>query len=243
VDFDVVAHDLRSPLNVMLVQVRLLAVEGLSDAGRRRLGVLEEQMHRMLRLLDTHAGREPHLMSPAPVDVGVMLRSVVSELEALLERRGIEIRLASTGSLPRVPGDRDLLHRVLLNVLINAAEAMSNAGAIVIATRTERAPNSSAGTLRIEVADTGSGMAPETLAHAFDHGFTTKSATEVRGFGLGICREILEMHGGEIHLTSVVGQGTTVSLALPIHRELRPSGTLAQDRDSLSATPPQHRHR
>jgi signal transduction histidine kinase len=242
VDFNVLAHDLRAPLNVMLVQMRLIAVEALSDSGRKRIGVLEEQVHRMLRLLDTYAGREPYVMSPAPVDVGVMLRNVVSELEALIERRGIEITLTTAGSLPRVPGDRDLLHRVLLNLLTNAVEAMSKAGAIVIATRTERAANSSGGTLRIDVADSGAGMTPEIIAHAFEHGFTTKGVTEIRGFGLGICREIVQMHGGQIQLSSVPGQGTTVSLMLPIHRELRPSGTMAHDGDSLPATPPERCH-
>jgi two-component system, OmpR family, sensor histidine kinase BaeS len=231
-DFAVVAHDLRTPLHVMLVHLRLLTSETLSASGRTRLGVLESQVRRMIRLLDNGATPSHDQISCSKVDIGLTIRSVVSELEALFERRGIEINWTRTGPLPYVDGDQDLLHSALLNVLINAADAMPASGAITITTRAELSADSSARTVRIEIADTGTGIAPELVSHVFDHGFTTKAGAQPRGFGLGICRRIVQMHDGQIELSSVPGHGTTVSFTLPVRREL-PLGMLAPAACSL----------
>ena len=217
-DFNAVAHDLRTPLNVMLGHMQLLAVERLSDTGRQRLGVLERQIRRMMRLLDSCSGQHPDITCPVPVDLSVMVRNVVSELDALLERRGIEVRMTIRGFLPCVQGDGDLLHRVLVNVLVNAADSMGEGGWIEITAFTDRVPGSPIGMVHVQIADSGAGIPPEVIARVFDRGFTTKVGGEAHGFGLSICREIVEMHGGEIQLSSVLGQGTTVQLTLPIAR-------------------------
>jgi signal transduction histidine kinase len=72
-DFTAVAHDLRTPLNVMLGHMQLLAVEGLSDTGRQRLRVLEAQVRRIMRLLDSCCGQRSDMTCAAPVDLGVMI--------------------------------------------------------------------------------------------------------------------------------------------------------------------------
>ena len=71
------------------------------------------------------------------------------------------------------------------------------------------------GTIRIDIADTGIGIPADLIPRVFERGFTTKSSGASRGFGLGICREIIQMHGGEIRLSSTAGSGTTVRLSLP----------------------------
>jgi len=186
----------------------------------------------MMRLLDDGATPSHDQISRSKVDIGVTIRSVVSELEALFARRGIEINWTRSGPLPYVDGDQDLLHRALLNVLINAADAMPASGAIAITTRAELSADSSAVAVRIEIADTGAGIAPELVTHVFDHGFTTKAGAQPRGFGLGICRRIVQMHDGQIELSSVPGHGTTVSFTLPVRRGL-PLLTLAPAACSL----------
>jgi signal transduction histidine kinase len=213
-DFTAVAHDLRSPLTVMLGHMRLLAVEQLSHTGRHRLEILEAQVHRMMRLLDT-CGEHAGMSFVAPVDLGLLIGNVVSELEAVLERQGIEIASTIVGALPVVVGDRDSLHRVLFNVLINAADSMAGSGRIEIAARVEQPPNASVGTIHIDIADTGIGIPAHLIPRVFERGFTTKSSGDSRGFGLGICREIIQMHGGDIGLSSTAGSGTTVHLSLP----------------------------
>lgn len=214
-DFAAVAHDLRTPMNVMLGHMQLLAVERLSDTGRHRLEVLEAQVHRMMRLLDTCGEQHGGTPFVAPVDLGLLIGNVVSELEAVLERQGIEIASTIDSALPCVAGDRDLLHCVLLNVLINAADSMAGSERIEIAARVKQLPNARVGTIHIDIADTGSGIPADLIPRVFERGFTTKSSGNSRGFGLGICREIIQMHGGDIRLSSTAGSGTTVRLSLP----------------------------
>ena len=228
-DFNAVAHDLRTPLNVMLGHMQLLAIERLCDTGRQRLGVLETQIRRMMRLLNSCSGQQPDTASLVPVDLSAMIRNVTSELDAFLERRSIDVTLTIRGCLPCVQGDSDLLHRVLLNVLINAADSMEEGGYIEITPFTDRVSNSAAGTVQIEIADSGAGIRPELVARVFDRGFTTKGSREAHGFGLSICREVMKIHGGDIQLSSVLGQGTTVKLTLPIDSQAdRDACALAQ---------------
>jgi signal transduction histidine kinase len=173
----------------------------------------------MMRLLDSGATPACDQILRSQVDVGVAIRTVVSELESMFDRRGIAITWTSDTTLPCVDGDPDLLHRALLNILINAADAMAAAGAITITTCTEAA-DAADGTVRIDVADTGAGIAPELMSRVFDPGFSTKPSGQPRGFGLGISRRIAQLHGGRIDLSSVPGHGTTVSFTLPIHHEV-----------------------
>lgn len=225
-DFAAVAHDLRTPLHVMLVHLRLLTAEGVSTAGRTHVAILESQVRRMMRLLDSGASSTHDPISLSLVDIGVAIRNIVSELEPVFERQGIAITWTRSGPLPCIEGDQDLLHRALLNVLMNAADATPRAGAITIATRSDASSGSSTGTVHIDITDTGAGIAPDVMSRIFDPGFTTKPSTRARGFGLGICRRILQMHDGRIDLSSVPGHGTTVSFTLPIHHEL-PHGAMA----------------
>src|SRR5262245_42262327 len=123
-DFALVSHELRTPLHVMLVHLRLLAPEDLSADGRGHLTVLESQVRRMMRLLDSGATPAHDEIVRSQVDVGVTIRNVVSELASLFDRRGIAIAWTRDRPVPCVDGDPDLLHRALLNLLLNAADAM-----------------------------------------------------------------------------------------------------------------------
>jgi two-component system NtrC family sensor kinase len=147
-------------------------------------------------------GHQPCAHVVEPVDLGLLIRNVVSEVEAVLERQRIELASTLDGPLPLVVGNGDLLHRVLLNVLINAADSIAGIGRIEIGARVEQRPNAPVGTVHIDIADTGVGIPADVIPHIVEHGFTTKSSGDSRGFGLGICREIIQMHGGDIRLSS-----------------------------------------
>jgi two-component system, NtrC family, sensor kinase len=214
-DFVAVAHDLRTPLNVVLAYVRLLSAEHVSDLGRHRLDIIETQIGRMMRLLDTCVARTdaPRLTL---IDLNTAIRNVAAELEAMLQQRQIDIELDVDESLPPMWGDADALHRVLLNVLVNSADAISGSGRIRVSARCARAWSTQEQAIQIEVTDTGTGIPADVLPCVFDRGFTTKRPGHGSGLGLGICRDIIHMHGGRMELLSEQGKGTTVRLSLPI---------------------------
>jgi signal transduction histidine kinase len=216
-DFTAVAHDLRTPLNAMLGHTRLLSIEALSEAGRQRLEIIEAQIRRMATLLDTCLPHPPRHAAGA-VDLAATLRNVVAELEAMLQRRGVEVTVGEAPMLPPVAGDGDELHRVLVNVIVNAADAMPEGGRIHVRARVEPVTMASTAVVAIDVVDSGTGIPAELLSRVFDRGFTTKPDGDGAGLGLAICREIVQAHGGDIALSSVEGRGTTVHLLLPAGR-------------------------
>ena len=214
-DFTAVAHDLRSPLHVMLGHMQLLAAEQLTETGRRRLEILEAQVQRMMRLLERWDGQAAAPGSRT-VDIGVLIGNLVGELAPLLSVHAIELTVNIEGTLSPVAGDADSLYRALLNIAVNAAESISGAGTIAIGARMTRpAIADRSPMVHVEVADTGSGIPADVLPRVFERGFTTKPPGESHGLGLDICREIVEMHAGQIRLASAPGAGTTVHLLLP----------------------------
>jgi signal transduction histidine kinase len=108
------------------------------------------------------------------------------------------------------------LQQVLLNLIINARQAMPNGGQLTVAVST----NVEAGVGEISVRDSGEGIPPETLRKIFDPYFTTKTADSQgqggTGLGLSMAREVIEAHHGRIRVESTVGQGTTFTLKLPL---------------------------
>ena len=214
-DFSAVAHDLRTPLNVMLGHMQLLSVEHLSDTGRHRLCVLEAQVRRMMRLLDG-CGADASAARRVRVDLAAVIRNAVSELDVVLERQRIDIRSNIEGDLPTLLGDGDLLHRVMLNVLMNAADSIAGGGRIEIDARVKQGSPRQVESIDVEITDTGAGIPADLLQRVFEHGFTTKRCGESHGLGLCICREIIELHGGDIQLSSEAGRGTTVRISFPL---------------------------
>ncbi|RKH03948.1 response regulator [Corallococcus carmarthensis] len=118
------------------------------------------------------------------------------------------------GPVPRVLGSEARLGQVLLNLLVNAMQAIpeGDPGRHEVRVRTG---TDASGHARVEVEDTGGGIAPDVLPRIFDPFFTTKGNDEGTGLGLAICQQIVRTHGGELRVHSVPGQGTTFTLLLP----------------------------
>jgi two-component system, LuxR family, sensor kinase FixL len=215
-DFAAVAHDLRGPLNAMLGHMQLLATEGVSDKARRRLQVIEAQIHRMVMLLESCTPNPEQPRRIEPVDLTAAVHSVVAELEGTCERRRIKVIVSSEQSLQLVDGDANELHRLLMNLFTNAADAMPNGGRLLVRVRQRR--TRPVPTAAICVTDSGMGIPPDVVPRVFARGFTTKPPGQGTGLGLAICQEIVRAHGGAIHLRSTVGRGTTVRVRLPVSR-------------------------
>lgn len=123
------------------------------------------------------------------------------------------------GDLPNITCAPSQLNQVFLNLFTNAAQAMETSGSLVIRTRHED------GAVSVCVKDSGKGIKPENLARIFDPFFTTKPVGEGTGLGLAITHQIIQQHGGEIRVESMVGAGTSFHIRLPVS----PAGTCQDD--------------
>jgi signal transduction histidine kinase len=128
--------------------------------------------------------------------------------------KGIEISLRKDPSLPEVEHDSDQIHQVLLNLLLNAQQAIDSKGKIEVTVEHRGS------TVAIEVKDNGRGIAPDHLPNIFRPFYTTKG--DGTGLGLSLARRIVEDHHGRIDVTSTVGQGTTFAVVLPLQKTPAP---------------------
>jgi signal transduction histidine kinase len=123
----------------------------------------------------------------------------------------LEKRLQS--DLPAVLADRHMMEQVLMNLILNAIQAIKGGGEITIRTRIEEE------SCAIDVQDTGCGIPSQYLSRVFDPFFTTKGVGEGTGLGLSVSLGIVERHGGRILVESEVGKGTTFTVCLPLSRD------------------------
>jgi two-component system NtrC family sensor kinase len=148
------------------------------------------------------------------VDINAALSSAVYIARTVVSTKiRIDERYAS---LPRLRVHVTQLNQAVLNLLMNAAQAIEGEGVITVATRHEPP------LVHIDVSDTGQGIAQSLQARVFEPFFTTKPAGEGTGLGLSLVRTIVEKHGGRVGLRSQAGQGTTVTLSLPINPRRSP---------------------
>lgn len=211
------AHEIAAPLNVISGRAEMmLRREPELPARQQHLTIIVQQIRRITtivrNLLDFAKRREPRLR-PMPLD-----DAVASALELLggeLTRAGVEVRREGACPSP-VLSDPDLIHQVIVNLVLNAVQAMeATEGPRVLTLRLDQ-PATPAGEppqACLEVQDTGPGMSEEVLASIFQPFYTTKS----RGTGLGlvVARRIAEEHGGALHASSTPG-GAVFRLFLPV---------------------------
>ena len=129
----------------------------------------------------------------------------------------VEIALHKDPTLPEVEHDSDQIHQVMLNLLLNALQAIDKNGKVTVTI------TSMNGKAIVEVTDNGRGIEPINLPNIFRPFFTTKG--EGTGLGLSLARRIVEDHQGRIDVTSTVGKGTTFAVVLPLQRAANPSPT------------------
>jgi len=154
------------------------------------------------------------------------LARVIDDSMTLLEREMMKYRVRVERQIEPVPpawANGNQIQQVLMNLLINARQAMPNGGQIVIRLAYDKARDM----IDLAVRDSGSGMPPETLRRIFDPYFTTKSGPDASGkggtgLGLSMCRNIIEAHQGRIRVESTPGRGTAFTLKLPVARQPAP---------------------
>ena len=211
-----VAHELSSPLSVILGQAGLFAASAADDGVRARARDIEEAAERCVRIVRSFlamARRRPP--ERGRVVLTQLLRDAVELLAFELRIDNIDVQLDLESDLPLVWADGHQLKQVVLNLIANARQALREAPPprrLSLATRYEVQSRRA----RIEVADTGPGILPEIQARIFEPFFTTKPEGEGTGLGLALARGIVEGHGGAISVESRPGEGARFLIELPV---------------------------
>jgi len=212
------AHDFNNVLTVILGQVELAGRSpSLEPHVRESLGTIgqaSERASRMTRQLLAFASRQ--VLIPRAIEPRAEIQSLVRLIQPLL---GEDIRIVLNFAEPTWPVcvDPSQLEQLVMNLVINARDAMERGGNLTIATANVTRPSESAAGewMRLTVADTGSGIAAEVRRHLFDPFFTTKSLGKGTGLGLATCENIVKHAGGFIEVESEVGDGAAFHVYLP----------------------------
>jgi signal transduction histidine kinase len=213
-----VAHDFNNVLQIVGGNLQLLKLVGnLNEAARTRVEMALAGVERGAKLsahLLAFARRQP--LQAVVLNPGHLLRDMDDMMRRVLGPTS-RIVLDVDPALWSTVADPDQLNNVLLNLAINARDAMGGSGTLLI-----RAGNASGEYVFIEVADTGKGMPPEVLRRVFEPFFTTKPVGQGTGLGLSMAYGFVKQSGGEIVLESEVGRGTSVRIFLPRSAEEAP---------------------
>ncbi len=211
------AHELKTAVTIVKSSLQLLAsrprtpreyARGLescmADCAR-----FEELVQRMLQL--ARFEREPASRS-VQCDLAEVARDVTAQVERLAEIREVSIAVQAPDSV-MAPMDEDACGSLLANLLLNAVQHTPPGGSVAASILVD-------GGIRVEVRDTGRGIAPEDIPHLFERFWRGDSSrarsTGGAGLGLSICKAIVDSHGGEIEISSRLGQGTCVTVRLPL---------------------------
>ena len=209
-----IAHEIRNPLSTISLNLDLLAedfqqpetprdrrvlqkIERLRREGRRLQNLLEDFL-RFVRVQDLRL---------EPTDLNLVVEELRDFCEPQAMAQGIIVRSHSADDLPRVLLDVDLFKQALLNLFINARQAMPDGGELILTTRRDGA------WVVLDVTDTGLGMTDEVRSRIFDAFYSTRPGGS--GLGLPTTRKIIEAHGGDIRVESEPGKGSQFTIRLP----------------------------
>ncbi|MDD2464734.1 MAG: ATP-binding protein [Desulfobulbus sp.] len=207
-----VAHEVRNPLSSIKGLALLLKnkfPEGSREQGTAELLIQEtERMNRTITEMLSFT--RPSVLNLERIDFSRLLEKSMALVRAEATENQIETILEVQPELKPVLGDADRLQQVLMNVFINALQAMEKGGRLVVTLKNRE----ESGEVELTICDTGPGIDPGLISQVFYPYFTTKPAGT--GLGLAISQKIIADHGGSIELESEFGKGTTVIIQLPI---------------------------
>ncbi len=234
------AHEIKNPLSTMAINLALLEEDwnraapgknGPPDATPRerrslkRLKTLQREVQRLERIVEEflHFARGGQI-NRAPRDLAALVRDLLEFVEPEDQRLSIRHHVDLPVGLPLSMVDESAFKQAVMNLLVNARQAMPGGGELIVRMRRE------VNWVALEITDTGMGMSPESLEHCFDEYWSDKKGGT--GLGLSTTRRIVEEHGGSIAVVSEPGRGTSFTIYLPLVVEL--AGT-PQRRASQSA--------
>jgi len=205
-----VAHEIKRPLAGIKSAMELITQEyAMSDAERRLLVRVEDELQHVDETIrDLLSLARPVGLNAQPVDLHAVINGALMRLSGLPGADGVTVERAYDPAVPPLVGDPVRLEQAILNLSVNAVEAMGDGGRLTITTRLE------GGAVLVDVRDTGSGIAPENLERVFKPFVSTKPLGT--GLGLPLVARVVAAHEGSITVESEVGRGTTFHIRLPV---------------------------
>ncbi|TFF18039.1 PAS domain-containing protein [Jiella endophytica] len=235
-----IAHDFNNILAVILGNAEILLEEDLDVAHRPLLDLVIKGAERGALLTQRLLafGRRQALR-PEPVAISQSITSLADMLNRTLGEQ-IDVAIADRAGSRQAMVDRAIFESALINLAVNARDAMPEGGTLSIATQSFAAGDpalpaelSAGDYIEVRVADTGTGMSPEVLAKAFEPFFTTKAVGRGSGLGLAMVYGFVKQSGGHVAIESALGAGTVVSLFLPVAAEAAKEAAAPARRRSL----------
>lgn len=225
-----VGHEVNNPLTILSMNVSRALLKYRKNPDLRVSEILdlfdkmEQNINRIKAVVNTLTGllKKSEKGKFEPLSLKLILEETLPlvQFQTYLDNlTGTEVEFDVPSSLPLVRGDLERLQEVFLNLFINAYHAMAEKRDRKIKVWAEVSAENQ-GFVSIYFQDNGSGMKPETMAKIFNYGFTTKPPGRGSGLGLYMCKYIIELHGGDIKVTSELGAGTTFILTLPAFSEV-----------------------
>ncbi len=210
-----VAHEVNTPLAVISSYAQMLANQGQGAAANEKiLQRITEQTFRASEIVNSLLSFSRTSSSElAALDLNSTVEDTIALVEPQIRKAGIRIEKRLEAALPEVQGVANKLQQVLLNLLMNARDAMPEGGSLTVETRAEN------GVASIEVIDTGVGISPDKLGRIFDPFFTTKGPKRGTGLGLAVSYGIVREHGGQLRVDSAPGEGSRFTIELPVVKQ------------------------
>jgi len=204
------AHEIGTPMGVIQGHAKLLEPAVRDEDARWRLETIQIQVGRISRIIKTLLNMaRPHASKRIPVELRPVIESTLSFLTEKLRRRSIEVACEVVEPATLI-GDPERIQQLLLNLCLNAADAMPDGGVLCVS-----AAAGEDGSVEMCVADSGAGIPEDDLARVFEPFFTTKEAGEGNGLGLMVAKRIVTDHGGSIDVESTLGEGTAFRMVFP----------------------------
>ena len=210
-----IAHEIGNPIGIILGYLHMLRSSGVSQQEREEyLERMQKEIERVHSTIsDLLAFSQPAAPQPAPCNLNLLIQDVCTLVKGQKDFRQITFQLDLAEEMPLVCCHENLLRQMLMNLVLNARDAMELGGTLSITTRS--VPTDHGMNVTVTVTDTGVGIPEEHRGKIFDPFFTTKEHGKGTGLGLANVHRIVEIEGGTITVASTTGQGTTFTITLP----------------------------
>lgn len=216
-----IAHEIKNPLAGVAGVIQVLKKD--MPVGDQKRAVLDEVLSQVERMDKAVRNLLSFARPPEPkmtlVDINELIGKVLDFLAPQFAKNSIMAERRLAAGLPWLTLDPDLMQQALINIALNAMQAMQNGGKFIVETRLIKPSGDRPGMVEILFSDTGKGIAAENLTRIFNPFFTTRQ--QGTGLGLSITQSIIEQHAGEINVSSVVGKGATFTISFPYPQRVK----------------------